>query len=313
MNFFKALAFVFSTSEKAERFRRVWEARKVTRDAWIEAGGCSECSKSCKRKHVVGIGSDPMPATVSRVASPDFASLATTLRPPTRVQTGIPGLNATLGGGFVLGSMVALSGSPGVGKSTLALQAADGVTRSTGRSVMYASGEQSVVDMQMFATRLGISEREDIYLRGNDSDVYRIVDECTARGCAMLVVDSLHTAYMDDVASDVGSISQMRAVANYLASFAKETNTIVLLLLHVRRDGEAAGPSDVAHLADTNLRLDRDYDVDDPRARILETGKNRYGREGVVARFEMTATGFLLSNGEVRWLDSMAISVDIEL
>jgi len=210
-----------------------------------------------------------------------------------RRPTGLGEFDRVLGGGLVPGCIILLGGEPGIGKSTLVLEAAAGVAARggpDGLAVLYASGEESVGQLRLRAARLGLLDGP----AGGavsvlaETDVERIVE--AARGAAprLLIVDSVQTVTHEGLEGPAGSVGQVREAAARLADFAKSTGTPVLLVGHVTKDGSLAGPKALEHLVDVVLALEGDrYGP----LRILRAAKNRFGSTEEVGVFEMAGSG----------------------
>ena len=204
-----------------------------------------------------------------------------------RVATGIAELDRTLGGGIVPGSVVLVGGDPGIGKSTLLLQASDAVARG-GDVVLYVSGEESRSQIRMRAGRLGI--RSDLVHVLTETDVARVLEVASSLSPGVLVLDSIQTVYHTDANGSPGSVSQVRESAASLVRFAKETGVPVFLIGHVTKQGAIAGPRILEHMVDTVLYFEGDKRMP---YRILRAVKNRYGSTDEIGVFEMTATGLV--------------------
>lgn len=214
---------------------------------------------------------------------------------PKRITTGIPEFDKVLGGGIVPGAPVLVTGDPGNGKSTLLLQVANHVARGK-RTVLWASGEQSRTDVGMYAKRLN-ALNENIDVMGNEGDVYKIVAAAEEKRPAVLVIDSINTAFMDDIDADVNTPRQIAAAGNYLTSFAKTEKIAMLIVCQVTKDGDLAGPKNLEHLVDAIVYFDNyEGDEDDDEEaiaamRVMSIGKNRFGPPGLKAILEMTGEG----------------------
>lgn len=189
--------------------------------------------------------------------------------------------------------------------TTVLLQASQTVAESTKRPVLYTSGEQNADDVGIFAARLGIKS-ELIAVRGNEGDVYKITSEAERLKPALIVCDSVQTAFVSDVGGDVGSAEQIKAVTNWLTSFGKVEKVSVIIVCHVNKDGEMAGPRVMEHLVDAICYLDpyggpdgEDEDEDEGETdleflaslREFSIGKNRFGAPGLRAVVQMTSRG----------------------
>ena len=192
-------------------------------------------------------------------------------------------LNRVLGGGLVAGSLVLVGGEPGIGKSTLILQAC--LQMQTHR-ILYVSGEESEQQIKMRAERIGIKNEECFILNETrTSNIFQQVKEIKPN---ILVIDSIQTLQTDTLESTAGSISQIRECAGELQRYAKETNTPVFLIGHITKDGNIAGPKILEHMVDTVLQFDGDRNYG---YRILRSNKNRFGSTSELGIFEMLSTG----------------------
>lgn len=201
------------------------------------------------------------------------------------VPTGIGELDRVLSGGFVPGSVTLVGGEPGIGKSTLLLQAAASVACRGSRTLLVAA-EESVEQVRRRAERLGALV-EDCYIAGTGDLQTALVAVGTVQP-ALLVVDSIQTISDPTVSSQLGSISQVRECAQALAHYAKATGTATVLVGHVTKDGALAGPRALEHLVDTVLSFegDRHHSL-----RHLSATKHRYGTTGEIGLFEMGESG----------------------
>ncbi|MEE4186627.1 MAG: DNA repair protein RadA [Gammaproteobacteria bacterium] len=201
-----------------------------------------------------------------------------------RVTTGIAEFDRVLGGGLVPGSVVLIGGDPGIGKSTLLLQAAGG--QPADRRVLYVTGEESLQQIAMRARRLDVPVDRLHALA--ETCVEQLVAALTADPVACVVVDSVQTMFSLDISSAPGSVSQLRESAAQLVRFAKTTGTTVLLVGHVTKDGSIAGPRVLEHMVDAVLYFESESDS---RFRILRAIKNRFGAANELGIFAMTETG----------------------
>ena len=202
-----------------------------------------------------------------------------------RTSSGIDELDRVLGGGIVAGSLVLIGGAPGIGKSTLVLQAADRVGR-TGCRVLYISGEESERQIKMRGERLGVSS-ENLYLLA-ETNLQAISSEIEKLSPGLIIVDSIQTVYSDQIASAPGSVSQVRDVAAEFMTLAKQTATPVFLTGHVTKEGSIAGPKTLEHIVDTVLYFEGDRHHNH---RIIRAAKNRFGAANEIGIFEMTNSG----------------------
>ena len=203
--------------------------------------------------------------------------------PQNRISAGMGELNRVLGGGLIHGMVVLLGGDPGIGKSTLLLQAAD--TLASEGIVLYVSGEESASQIKLRADRLGMKNDIDILC---ETDLDQIIDEATNTRCSILIVDSIQTIVSEESAGAPASVSQVRAATARLTRFAKETGVIVLIVGHVTKDGNIAGPRVLEHIVDTVLYFEGDRHEG---LRLLRAVKNRFGSTNEVGVFEMGDSG----------------------
>lgn len=202
-----------------------------------------------------------------------------------RRSTGVPELDAVLGGGLVDGSLVLLGGEPGIGKSTLLLQVADAMSRA-GAQVLYVCGEESPQQVGLRARRLGaVSPRVSLLPELDITAVEAAVSECKPQ---VLVLDSIQTAFDPDLAGAPGSVGQVRACTARLTRVAKDLGVTTLIVGHVTKDGAIAGPRVLEHMVDAVLYFEGDRDH---AFRIVRAVKNRFGSASEVGVFEMTESG----------------------
>jgi DNA repair protein RadA/Sms len=192
-------------------------------------------------------------------------------------------LNRVLGGGIVPGSLVLIGGEPGIGKSTLMLQV--GLLLKAKR-ILYVSGEESEQQIKMRAERLGDSSDRFFILTETDTKNIFLVIESVQPD--IVIVDSIQTLHSTQLDSIAGSVGQVRQCAGEFMKFAKETNTPVLLVGHITKDGLLAGPKVLEHMVDTVLQFEGDRHL---AYRILRTTKNRFGSTSEIGIYEMLGTG----------------------
>ncbi len=201
-----------------------------------------------------------------------------------RISTGISELDRVLGGGLVKGMVILLGGDPGIGKSTLLLEAADHF--SALGPVLYVSGEESNSQIRLRADRLGINgENLLLYTETSAEEAIERAKECKAQ---LLIVDSIQTMQTEAAESAAGSVSQVRAATALFTRFAKDTGTIVFIVGHVTKDGAIAGPRVLEHIVDTVLYFEGDRHEG---LRLLRAVKNRFGSTNELGVFEMGETG----------------------
>ncbi|MCW3837578.1 DNA repair protein RadA [Sphingomonas canadensis] len=205
---------------------------------------------------------------------------------PERMATGIAELDRALGGGFVEGSATLIGGDPGIGKSTLLLQAAARLARA-GQGVAYVSGEEAADQVRLRARRLGLGDAP-VQLAAATS--VRDILTTFGQGAppALLIIDSIQTMHSDLIEGAPGTVSQVRASSGELIRFAKERGTAVVLVGHVTKDGSIAGPRVLEHMVDTVLSFEGERSH---QYRILRAVKNRFGGTDEIGVFAMEAEG----------------------
>ena len=194
-------------------------------------------------------------------------------------------LNLVLGGGLVPGSLTLLGGEPGIGKSTILLQLAMAVSQRHGR-VLYVSGEESAPQVRMRAERLGTLS-DDLWLL-TENNLQVILQQAEAQDCRLLIVDSIQTVFLPELASAPGSVAQVRQCGTELLKLAKANGIAVVLVGHVTKDGNLAGPRVLEHMVDTVLYFEGDRMAN---LRLLRAIKNRFGSTNELGVFEMTESG----------------------
>lgn len=202
-----------------------------------------------------------------------------------RMQLAMPEVDRPLGGGVVPGSVILWGGEPGIGKSTLILQVCHAMAKA-GRSVLYASGEESEAQIKMRAERLGAADDDLFVYSGGNLDA--IVSEAEKEKPAMLVIDSIQTMYLSANESPMGSPAQIRDCTAVLVRLAKSENIAVMIIGHVTKEGNLAGPRILEHMVDVVFYLegDRSYQF-----RVLRTVKNRFGSTAESGLFVMEGQG----------------------
>jgi DNA repair protein RadA/Sms len=202
-----------------------------------------------------------------------------------RWQTSLDEFDFVLGGGIVPGSMILVGGEPGIGKSTLLLQVAARLEES-GRSVLYASGEESALQVRLRADRLG-GNAGDVALLA-ETNLETILATAAASPPAALIVDSIQTVFTTDLEGAPGNVGQVRECAARLMRFAKESGTTVFVVGHVTKGGGIAGPKTLEHIVDTVLYFEGESTLDH---RVLRATKNRFGSVDEIGVFRMTEQG----------------------
>ncbi len=205
-----------------------------------------------------------------------------------RIKTGISELDRVLGGGIVKGSLTLISGEPGIGKSTIILQAAANIAGTYGK-VLYVSGEESAEQIKIRADRICGGTDKDLYILP-ETDIDNAVEVCRELEPVFVVVDSIQTMYTPELDSAPGSISQVRACGSELMRAAKTADMPVFIVAHVTKSGELAGPRTVEHLVDCVLSFSGERSRE---LRILRAFKNRFGTTSEIGAFEMAREGLV--------------------
>jgi DNA repair protein RadA/Sms len=204
------------------------------------------------------------------------------LNPEERIQTNNNELDTVLGGGLVKGSVTLLGGEPGIGKSTLLLQ----IALSISQKVLYVSGEESQSQIKMRADRIESSNSSCLILtETNTQKIFKNIEDVQPE---FLVIDSIQTLHTDSIEASPGSISQIRETTAELIKFAKETETPVLLIGHINKEGQIAGPKILEHMVDVVLQFEGDQNH---AYRILRAQKNRFGSTAELGIYEMLSDG----------------------
>jgi DNA repair protein RadA/Sms len=204
---------------------------------------------------------------------------------PARIETGIAELDRVTGGGLVPGSAVLVGGDPGIGKSTLLLQALSVLSRG-GRRAIYVSGEEAIAQVRLRAARLGLADAP--LLLATETNASDIVATLNADPPAVAVIDSIQTLWSPVTEASPGTVSQLRAGCEALIRFAKQKGSVVLLVGHVTKEGQIAGPKTVEHMVDAVLYFEGDRGH---QFRILRAVKNRFGPTDEIGVFEMSDGG----------------------
>ena len=202
-----------------------------------------------------------------------------------RLSTGLKEADRVLGGGLVPGSLILLSGEPGIGKSTLVAQIAG--APNSNLKVIYASGEESAAQVKNRLERLNC--RLDKFKFISETNVEKIIAAAQANKPDLLIIDSIQTVYSSQVVTEAGGVSQIRAVAVSFLELAKEHDISVLLIGHITKDGQVAGPKSLEHIVDTVLSLEAETHHN---YALLRSTKNRFGSVNELGVLEMTSHGF---------------------
>ena len=265
----------------------------ATASGWM--GKCPECNSwdtmteeviSGKSGPAVSkemAGDKPIPTLLSEI------SMETDMR----VQVGDPELERVLGGGVVPGSVILMAGEPGAGKSTLLLQMA----ANPGLRMLYISGEESATQIKMRAHRLGIKGEHCHILA--ETDLTRVIDAIMNIQAGIVIIDSIQTIYSPDLESVPGSVSQIRECSYRLQQLSKQTGITIILVGHITKEGDIAGPKLMEHIVDVVLHLegDRQYNF-----RLLRCVKNRFGSTREIGIYEMKGMGLVPVENPSEWL-----------
>src|SRR6476619_2924194 len=203
-----------------------------------------------------------------------------------RLPSGLPELDRVTGGGFVRGSVLLMAGDPGIGKSTLLIQAAAALAR-LGHRAVYISGEEAVAQVRLCAERLGLSDAKvELAAETSVEDIVATLSE--GKTPRLVIIDSIQTMWTDAIDSAPGTVTQVRGSAQTLIRYAKKSGAAVILVGHVTKDGQIAGPRVVEHMVDAVLSFEGEGSH---QFRILRAVKNRFGPTDEIGVFEMTGLG----------------------
>jgi len=257
----------------------------ATHSKW--AGRCDACGEWNSIQEEAPLTSGPSKKSLgaSRGKKIALTDLATREAPLKRAHFGITELDRVCGDGLVPASVTLVGGDPGIGKSTLLLQAAAAFS-SKGQKVIYVSGEEATTQIRMRAERLGLSNAP-VKLAA-ETNLRNILTTLEAEKPTLAIIDSIQTMWADHVESAPGSVAQVRACAHELTTFAKRHGVAVILVGHVTKEGQIAGPRVVEHMVDTVLYFEGERGH---QFRILRAVKNRFGPADEIGVFEMTGRG----------------------
>jgi len=272
----------------SEKSKKIFVCKKCDAQFSKWNGRCLECGgwgtleeKFFAEKEIKNLSQGISPAEII-----DFSKIRT--EEAQRLTTKISEFDRVMGGGIVPGSLVLLSGEPGIGKSTIVAQVADIISReNTEKSVIYVSGEESSFQLKSRFSRLQCDIEKIAFI--TEVNVEKIVSAIEKINPKLVVVDSIQTLNSLEVESEIGNISQIRVCTAKLLEVAKRLNTAIILVGHVTKDGVLAGPKSLEHLVDTVIYLETESVHD---FRILRATKNRFGSVNEIGIFEMTQQGF---------------------
>ena len=274
-------------------------------------GQCSYCgawNSIVEQKVKPEADSDARRRTTSKATPSKLKSVGTGNY--TRITSGISELDRVLGGGIVLGSMILISGEPGIGKSTLIIQSANSIALNNG-TVLYVSGEESEEQVKLRADRVCENLSENLLIFP-ETNIESVLAACEQTKPKFLVIDSIQTMYSEELDNTAGSITQIRACSNLLMKYAKTNNVPIFIVAHVNKSGDLAGPKTIEHMVDCVLNFvgERDREL-----RILRSVKNRFGTTEEIGAFSMDAAGMnevrdlsgtLLESSDIREEGSVA-------
>jgi DNA repair protein RadA/Sms len=200
-----------------------------------------------------------------------------------RIRVGINEFDRVLGGGIVPGSIVLLGGEPGIGKSTLVLQLALGLKD---KKILYVSGEESLQQIKMRAGRLGMDGSNCLFL--SETSLENVLAQTSEVNPQLLIIDSIQTLSAETIESSPGSVTQVRECTSAILKFAKQNHIAVILIGHINKEGNLAGPKVLEHIVDSVLQFEGDTNY---LYRILRASKNRFGSTSELGIFEMRSNG----------------------
>lgn len=249
---------------------------------WI--GRCPECgdwntyaeeAPEIVPQSAVKVGADAVPVTLSEITAQDGA----------HVPTGIAEFDRALGSGYIPGGVALIGGDPGIGKSTIVMQALSKISES-GTSVLYVSGEESAAQIKLRAERMEL--QGDNFTVLTENNIEKIVGAMREMKPSLVAIDSIQTMFTSNLQSAPGTIGQVRESAARILSEAKQSDIAAFLVGHVTKDGAIAGPKVLEHMVDTVLYFEGERGHS---FRILRTIKNRFGSTNEIGVFEMTGKG----------------------
>lgn len=252
-------------------------------NGWANVHGCNEWNSFYEEKvskDTTGSGDRKNKVVTPRALNDVIGKDAV------RTHTGIGELDRVLGGGLVKGSLVLVGGEPGIGKSTLILQLCDKV-QGDGK-VLYVSGEESAEQIKLRADRLGIHNDDILFL--GETDIELIENSILEIRPKLVIIDSIQTMYSDEISSAAGTVSQVREITARIMRVCKSNEITTIIIGHVTKEGNIAGPRVLEHMVDTVLYLEGERYFS---YRILRGVKNRFGSTNEVGMFEMQSEGMV--------------------
>ncbi len=248
-------------------------------------GCCPGCGEwNTMNEEVKAAVSTPSKSTTSARGLKTYALNEIVADEEIRYQTGLTELDRVLGGGIVKGSLVLLSGDPGIGKSTILLQICQFIGKDL--DILYVSGEESVYQIKLRADRLGVTSPTLTLM--SQTDVQAICEYININKPGLVIIDSIQTMVISDLNSSAGSVTQVRESTSMFMRTAKSSNIPIIVVGHVNKDGNIAGPKVLEHIVDAVLYFEGDRNMS---YRILRAVKNRYGSTNEIGVFEMLDSG----------------------
>ena len=263
------------------KIKKAWFCSSCGAESPKWMGKCPSCGEwntmveeiTSRGKGFIDVSSASRPQPLSAISSEE----------ENRIVSGNGELDRVLGGGLVKGSLILIGGEPGIGKSTLSLQIP---LYCNGLRTLYISGEESARQIKMRGERLGGSPENCLVL--SETLLEHILERAKEVAPQLLIVDSIQTIYSEKIDSSAGSVSQVKECAASLLRYAKETETPVILIGHITKDGSLAGPKILEHIVDVVLQFEGDTRHS---YRILRSIKNRFGSTSELAVYQMTGSG----------------------
>lgn len=271
----------------AKKAKTVFVCTECGNESAVWQGQCSFCgawNTLVEQKEVTCNKDDSRRRTGATAAPQKLYGVGTAEY--TRITSGITELDRVLGGGIVKGSLTLISGEPGIGKSTLILQAANEVAYRNGK-VLYISGEESGEQVKLRADRICEKISDNLYIF-SETNIESVISACEKMEPEFVIIDSIQTMYTEESESAPGSVSQIRTCSNLLMKFAKEKGIPLFIVAHVNKSGDLAGPKTIEHMVDTVLFFGGERDGE---LRILRSLKNRFGTTEEIGAFRMGRAG----------------------
>ena len=285
----------------ATNVKTIYSCQKCGAQSSKWSGRCLECGAWGTMTEEIHDSHSSKAQSLDKIKPADLLDLSSIASSAwRRLNTGFTELDRVLGGGLVPGSLILLSGEPGIGKSTLVAQLA--ASPGSNLKVIYASGEESALQVKNRFDRLKCSTANLKFI--SDTNAEKIVQAAKKHKPDLLIIDSIQTIYSSQVLSESGGISQIRAATAQFLELAKENDIAVILIGHITKDGQVAGPKSLEHIVDTVLLLESETSHN---YSLLRSTKNRFGSVNELGVLEMTSVGFVevKNPGAVFMLDNI--------